>query len=355
MSTSSGEVPRRALVVTVSDRSAAGTRPDGSGPIAVAELRRRGWDVNAAITPDGEPVVAVLEEAVAGGYSLVLTTGGTGLAARDLTPEMTSRVIDRLVPGIPELLRADGLQITPTAILSRGIAGAAGTTLIVNLPGSPGAVRDAMRVLFPAIDHAVEHLHGQTEHPAGGGHHDRPGHHGHKHNDGPGPDCSGAHRQSHAEPLDPTSSDPESSERCAPIVLRAEVTADPVDVAGLEALVADPSCGAVVSFAGVIRDHDHGASVESVEYSAHPSAGDLIGQVAARVAASVGVGRFAVAHRAGSELAIGDVALGCAVATPHRAEAFAGCGELVEAIKREIPIWKRQTLTDGTIEWVNCP
>lgn len=346
MNEESGGVPRRALVVTVSDRSAAGIRPDGSGPIAVAELRRRGWDVDAAITPDGEPVVAVLEEAVAGGYPLVLTTGGTGLAARDLTPEMTSRVIDRLVPGIPELLRADGLRITPTAILSRGIAGAAGTTLIVNLPGSPGAVRDAMRVLFPAIDHAVEHLHGQTEHPAGGLH-------SAGHTPGHTPGHGTGRRHQCAGP--PAPADPGSSDRCPPVVLRAEVGSEPVDVADLEALVADPSCGAVVTFAGVIRNHDHGASVAAVEYSAHPTAGDLIGQVAARVAQSVGVGRFAVVHRAGSELTIGDVALGCAVATPHRAEAFAGCGELVEAIKREIPIWKRQTLTDGTVEWVNCP
>lgn len=335
MSAERAAVPHRALVVTVSDRSAAGVRPDGSGPIAVAELRRRGWDVDAAITPDGEPVVAVLHNAIASDYSLILTTGGTGLAARDLTPEMTARVIERDVPGIPELLRADGLRVTPTAILSRGIAGAAGTTLIVNLPGSPGAVRDAMRVLFPAIDHAVEHLHGHTEHPSGGGHGHANGHgHGHA-------AAAGA--------------DPNSAWACPPAVLRAEVSTEPVSVSDLEALVTDPACGAVVTFAGVIRNHDHGSPVTTVEYSAHPSAGEIIEQVAARVAESVGVGRYAVVHRAGGELAIGEVALACAVATPHRASAFAGCGELVEAIKRELPVWKRQTLEDGTVEWVNCP
>lgn len=317
---------QRALVLTISDRSAAGEREDGSGPIAVAGLRERGWAVDARIVPDGEPVVAALREAVAAGFDFILTTGGTGVAARDLTPEMTARVLDRLVPGIPELLRADGANQTPTAILSRGLAGTVGRTLIVNLPGSPGAVRDGMRVLFPAVDHAIRHLQGDTEHPsqasgASGG--------DHNHHDG---GAAGA-----------------------PVVLRAAVTADAVSLADLESLVASAECGATVSFAGIIRDHDHGQPVTAVEYSAHPSAAEVIARIAGDVAGRVGVGRFAVVHRAGCELAIGDVALAVAVATPHRGEAFAGCRDLVESVKRELPVWKRQMLADGTVEWVNCP
>lgn len=320
---------QRALVLTISDRSAAGEREDGSGPIAVAGLRERGWAVDARVVPDGEPVVAALREAVAAGYDFILTTGGTGVAARDLTPEMTARVLDRLVPGIPELLRADGANQTPTAILSRGLAGTVGRTLIVNLPGSPGAVRDGMRVLFPAVDHAVRHLQGDTDHPS---------------------QASGAPRGNqahhHGEAADAAG---------APVVLRAAVTADPVSLADLESLVASAECGATVSFAGVIRDHDHGKPVAAVEYSAHPSAADVITRIAGDVAGRIGVGRFAVVHRAGCELAIGDVALAVAVATPHRGEAFAGCRDLVESVKRELPVWKRQTLADGTVEWVNCP
>jgi molybdenum cofactor synthesis domain-containing protein len=113
------------------------------------------------VVPDGEAVEAVLREALADGYDVVVTTGGTGLTPTDLTPEMTRRVIDREVPGIAEALRAAGAAAgVPAAILSRGVAGVAGRTLIVNLPGSTGGVRDGMAVLGPVLAHAVAQING---------------------------------------------------------------------------------------------------------------------------------------------------------------------------------------------------
>lgn len=151
----------RALVVSVSNRAAAGVYSDRSGPLIVESLTGLGAQADGPkVVPDGEPVEAALREAVAEGYDLVVTTGGTGLTELDLTPEMTRRVVDREIPGIAEAIRAAGMAKVPTAALSRGIAGLAGTTLVVNLPGSPGGVRDGMAVLGPILGHAIDQIHG---------------------------------------------------------------------------------------------------------------------------------------------------------------------------------------------------
>lgn len=137
-------------------------------------------------------------------------------------------------------------------------------------------------------------------------------------------------------------------------VVVAEVTESPISVAAHEQAVADPAAGAVVGFAGVVRDHDHGRTVTALEYTGHPSAGEVLAGIAAEFAARDGVEAIAVSHRTGP-LALGDTALACAVSTAHRAEAFALCAELVDAVKARIPIWKRQVFADGTDEWVACP
>jgi molybdopterin synthase catalytic subunit len=135
-------------------------------------------------------------------------------------------------------------------------------------------------------------------------------------------------------------------------VLRAAVGEAVLDVAEHAALVERAEAGAVVTFAGVVRDHDGGRSVRGLTYSAHPSAAEVVARVAADVAAGAsGVRAIAVSHRVG-ELAIGDVALACAVAADHRREAFTTCAELVEEIKRLLPVWKHQAFADGTDEWV---
>ncbi|MEV4105862.1 MogA/MoaB family molybdenum cofactor biosynthesis protein [Nonomuraea sp. NPDC049649] len=155
----------RALVVTVSNRAAAGIYADKSGPILVSGLTEIGCTVDGpVVVPDGEPVEAALRDGVAQEYDVIVTTGGTGLTPTDLTPEMTARVITREIPGIAETIRAANRDKVPTAILSRGLAGQAGNTLIVNLPGSSGGVRDGLAVLAPVLKHAVDQIHG-GDHP----------------------------------------------------------------------------------------------------------------------------------------------------------------------------------------------
>ena len=136
-------------------------------------------------------------------------------------------------------------------------------------------------------------------------------------------------------------------------VRRAAVGTAPLDVAEHAALVDDPAAGAVVTFAGVVRDHDGGRSVRGLEYSAHPTAAAVVERVAAEVAARAsGVRALAVSHRVGA-LAVGEVALACAVAADHRQAAFATCADLVDEVKRSLPVWKHQVFTDGSDEWVN--
>ncbi len=134
----------------------------------------------------------------------------------------------------------------------------------------------------------------------------------------------------------------------------AEVTDQPLDVDRHRTLVSNPAGGAEVVFCGVVRDHDHGRVVSALEYVNHPSAGTVIERVAAQIAAEPGVLAVAVSHRIGA-LTVGDVALVAAVACAHRGDAFTHCAALVDQVKHELPIWKRQVFADGTDEWVNCP
>jgi molybdenum cofactor synthesis domain-containing protein len=155
----------KALVLTVSDRVSKGAAVDTAGPAAVEALTAMGIDADLAVVADGvESVSEVLRAAVVVDRPLVVTAGGTGLAARDLTPEATRLVIDREAPGIAEAIRAASLAVTPHGMLSRGVAGVARRTLIVNLPGSEKAVRESMEVLAPVLGHALQLLAGDTDH-----------------------------------------------------------------------------------------------------------------------------------------------------------------------------------------------
>jgi molybdopterin adenylyltransferase len=152
-----------AAVLTVSDGVHAGVREDSSGETLEELLREEGFDVVRRVVSDDAPLIAsAIEELVESGAVLVLTTGGTGFAPRDVTPEATQSVVDRDAPGLAEAIRADAIARTPHALLSRGVAGLRGHALVVNLPGSPGGCRDGFAVIRPALRHGLELAAGDT-------------------------------------------------------------------------------------------------------------------------------------------------------------------------------------------------
>lgn len=156
---------RRAAVLTVSDRSAEGEREDRSGPAVAAVLEEQGFDVvQVRVVPDDVDAIASAIRELAGGAAVVVTTGGTGFAPRDVTPEATARIVERQAPGLAEAMRAAGRRSTPFADLSRGIAGTVGETVVVNLPGSERGAVESLRAIVGLLPHAIDQLRGITDH-----------------------------------------------------------------------------------------------------------------------------------------------------------------------------------------------
>lgn len=159
---------RRAVVLTASDGVAAGARDDGSGAVVAARLADLGFAVDRVQLPDDAEEIASALAAGAADHELIVTTGGTGLTPRDVTPQATRSVIDYEVPGLAEAMRATGRASTPFADLSRGVVGVVGRTLVVNLPGSPRGALESLASIEPVLDHALETLAGPFDHGAGG-------------------------------------------------------------------------------------------------------------------------------------------------------------------------------------------
>ena len=160
-----------AAVLTISDSSSAGTRADRSGPAVRERLEQLGWQVSVTeVIPDDAAAIGarLATLADAGALAVIFTTGGTGVAARDVTPEAARAVLDREIPGFGELMRAEGLKTTRRAALSRSTAGTLGRAVIVNLPGSPKGAVESLNAILELVPHVVELLQGRTEHPPGG-------------------------------------------------------------------------------------------------------------------------------------------------------------------------------------------
>lgn len=162
---------RRAMVITTSDGAVAGVREDTSGAALEARLRELGFGVDRVLLPDDADTIATAITAGAADHDLIVTTGGTGLTPRDVTPQATRTVIDYEVPGLAEAMRASGRAITPFADLSRGVAGVVGRTLVVNVPGSPSAAVESLAAIEAVLEHALETLAGPYDHGTRG----RPG------------------------------------------------------------------------------------------------------------------------------------------------------------------------------------
>lgn len=303
----------RVAVLTVSDRSARGERVDEGGPLVEKIVLSVGAEVVArAIVPDERDQIEdkLREWSDGGSCDLILTTGGTGLAGRDVTPEATRAVIDIEVPGIAEAMREAGRAVTPFASLSRQVAGVRSGVLMINLPGSPAAAQQGLESILEILPHAVHAL-------------------------------SGSALETH----------PEARTSLSGPIIVAELSSETIDPEKVVDAIRRPDCGAVVTFEGRARSPSEGSVVTSLEYEAYEEhAVAQLRSLGAEAVRRFGLGGAAVIHRVGS-LAPGELAMIVVTSAPHRGEAFDAARWLVERVKAEVAIWKKELTADGG-RWV---
>ncbi|WP_167739422.1 molybdenum cofactor biosynthesis protein MoaE [Kocuria sp. JC486] len=337
----------RAVVLVASTRAAAGTYPDKSGPTAVTLIREAGHECSdPVVVADGEPLRAELDHHLRGlpveqRPDLLIVSGGTGLMPDDVTPELTREYLDRELPGVVHAIWDAGLRNTHTAVLSRGAVGVSGRTLVANLPGSRGGVKDGVGVILPLLDHVFQQLNGHRDA-------------GHQ-----APSAADDRVDADAERTEPAAGYQPSGvqgdhpvDRAPSVVVTARVTDNRLDAAEVQAAAASRTTGAVVGFSGLVRDHDGGRPVTELDYTAHPTAQNVLLRVCEELAQEHTGVRIVAEHRTG-RLRVGDSAMEVAVAASHRKRAFEVCDALVDRIKQRVPIWKEQHLGDGSKEWVN--
>ncbi|HYN55648.1 MAG TPA: molybdenum cofactor biosynthesis protein MoaE [Motilibacterales bacterium] len=319
-----------AAVITCSDSAARGVASDTSGPLAAELLAGLGHDV-AGVDVVADEVAAIttaVHEAIAAGARVVVTTGGTGAGPRDVTPEALRSMGLRELPGLGEAIRAASRSTVPAADLSRALGGILDGAVVLALPGSPGGVRDGLAAVGLLLEHAAEMA-------AGGAH--------------PG------QRRASADPATPAVDSVDPTDGIGDRSPAGDLVGpEPISEAVLAQQVRRAAAGAVVTFAGIVRDHDQGRTVSALHYEGHPDAARVMAEVLAEALVRPGVLAAAARHRVG-DLEVGDVAFVAAVSAAHRREAFAACAWLVDEAKARLPIWKHQRFTDGTDEWVNSP
>lgn len=313
---------RTGLVIVASTRAAAGEYTDRSGPIAVSFLRELGFTTpDALVVPDAD-MPATIDRILTGERpDVVLTSGGTGVTPDDRTVDAVTPHLDSELPGIVHAFFARGMEHTPTAVVSRAVAGIVGHTFVMTLPGSTGGARDGCEVLQPLLTHLLDQLAGA--------------------------------RTGHDHAADRAPADPAYVADQTGVVLDAFITDEPLEplLAQARRDTLTDAMGALVTFEGVVRDHDGGQRVATLSYSSHPTSDAVIGEVAASVSQAHPTTRLWTAHRTG-DLAIGEVAFAVVAAAAHRGDAFAACSTLADRVKAEVPIWKEQELTDGAKQWV---
>ena len=334
--------PVKLGVLTVSDRASAGVYKDDSGPEILNFFReaiKSEWEAVYAVIPDEAARIRseLIRMADEEDCCLIVTTGGTGPAARDVTPEATEAVCDRMMPGYAEQMRAISLKVVPTAVLSRQTAGLRGDTLILNLPGKPKAIRETIDEVFVSIPACVsimkEDVYIET--------HDevveafRPG---------AGKGKRGKNGKKKIEEEAQTCVETSADGRVV-----TGVSAAPLDVASILASVEDASCGAISSFVGTTRDTFQGKKVIKLEYEAYvPMAMKELRKLCETAMAKWEVRRMSIWHKTG-DCPVKEASVVIAVSSPHRRAALEACAGAIDELKATVPIWKKEFFEGGEV------